>query len=821
MSNLIQLNPAATGKKYWRSLGELYNKPEFKEWVEKEFPGGAEMLESGSRRNVLKLMAASFGLAGLTACRRPVEKILPASHGIEDNNPGQAYFYSSAFTLSGVSQGVLVEVNDGRPTKIEGNPDHPYSKGAASGLAQASILNLYDPDRSKEVLESGKSSTWEKFGAAWKSKASTLGGGDKLRILSTTVASPTLASVRTALIAKYPKAKWVEYEPVNFTQAKQGAAMAFGPGIEAHPQYDKAKVILSLDCDFLGEDNPTTLAIRQFSDGRRVKENLEDMNRLYVVEAQFSLTGAMADHRKRMKSGEVRAFAESLANALGAQAGLNVAGQGSKFLNALVKDLKANQGTSLVVAGARQPAAVHALAYAINSTLGNLGTTMLLTKSGDAVVDQVGDLKALTAELNAGAVDTLVILGGNPVYTAPADLRFVDAIKKAATTIHLAFDVNETSKLAAWHLPEAYYLETWGDGRAPDGTVSIQQPMIDPLYGGKSALELAALMAGLKPEPPPAPKVETTVAPATPAVAPAPPPPPPVTPRGYDLVRNYWKSNFASAKSANPENTWRETLHSGVVANSRYAEAKATVDSKRVAAAIASDAKPAAGSGFEVSFYPSASMYDGSFANNGWLMECPDPMTKIIWGNAAMLSPATAKEMGVADDDEIKITVNGQTLLAAARMQPGLADKTIAITLGYGRTASGRIGQEVGYNAYLLRTTNGFWFAEGATVEKTGATHVVGSTQEHNRMEEPILVSFQQPNKRPLARETTIDEYKKNPKVIEEMQEVPVLETIYGDWSYDKGDQWAMAIDLNACIGCNACLLACQSENNVPIVGKK
>jgi MoCo/4Fe-4S cofactor protein with predicted Tat translocation signal len=833
MSNLIQLSPAATGKKYWRSLGELYNKPEFKEWVEKEFPGGAEMLDSGSRRNVLKLMAASFGLAGLTACRRPIEKILPASKGIEDYNPGQAYFYSSAFTLSGVSQGILVEVNDGRPTKIEGNPDHPYSQGAASGLAQASILNLYDPDRSKEVLEGGKSSTWDKFGAAWKAKAPSLGGGDKLRILSLTVGSPTLDSTRKALLAKYPKAKWTEYEPVNQDQAKAGASLAFGPGIEVHPQYDKAKVILSLDCDFLGEDTPTTLAIRQFSDGRRVKETVEDMNRLYAVEAHFSLTGAMADHRKRMKVSEVRAFAEELANALGALPGLNVTGQGSKFLTALVKDLKAHSGSSLVVAGTRQPAVVHGLAAAINQALGNVGTTVLLTKSGDTPIDQVAALKTLTGELNAGAVDTLVILGGNPAYTAPTDLRFPDAIKKAATSIHLGFDINETAKISGWHLPEAYYLETWGDGRAPDGTVTIQQPMIEPLYGGKSALELTAMMAGLTPPaatPPPAPPTMPPPA-VAPATAPATAPPiaeaPPtvsvaasITPKGYDLVRNYWKSSFVTTKSANPENTWRESLHSGVVANTRYPEAKASADSKRIAGALATEPK-ATGSGFEVSFYPSASMYDGAFTNNGWLMECPDPMTKIIWGNAAMVSPKTAKDKALTDNDEIKITANGQSLNAAIRIQPGLADNAIVITLGYGRTAAGRIGQDIGYNAYALRTTTGFWFVEGATIEKTGATQIVGSTQEHNRMEEPMLVSFQQPNRRPLAREATIDEYKKNPKIIEEMQEVPELASIYGDWKYDKGDQWAMAIDLNACIGCNACILACQSENNIPIVGKK
>jgi molybdopterin-containing oxidoreductase family iron-sulfur binding subunit len=381
-----------------------------------------------------------------------------------------------------------------------------------------------------------------------------------------------------------------------------------------------------------------------------------------------------------------------------------------------------------------------------------------------------------------------VILGGNPAYTAPADLHFSDAIKKATTSIHLGFDVNETAQASTWHLPEAYYLETWGDGRAPDGTVTIQQPMIEPLYGGKSALELTAMMAGS------------------------------ASTKGYDLVRNYWKTAFAKDPSA--ENAWRTALHKGLVPGTNFAEAKASVDSKRVAAAIAAEPK-ASGSGLEVSFYPSASMYDGSYANNGWAMECPDPMTKIIWGNAALVSPKTAKEKGLADNDEVKISVSGQTLTAGVRIQPGLADNSIAISLGYGRAVAGRIGKEVGYNAYALRTTGGFWYAEGASIEKTGGTVIIGTTQEHHRMEEPKLVSWQPANTRPLAREATLEEYKKNPKVIEEMQEVPELDSIYSEWKYDKGEQWAMAIDLNACIGCNACMLACQSENNIPIVGRK
>ncbi len=809
--SLIQIDgDGLTGKKYWRSLDQLADKPEFREWVQREFPAGAsEMLDGRSRRNVLKLMAASFGLAGLTACRRPVEKILPNSKGIEDYVPGQAYFYATAMPLGGTVQGLLVETHDGRPTKIEGNPDHHYSHGAATTFQQASVLSLYDPDRLKSVMNSGARSTWDDYKKWASDQFAKAGDGSKVRFLSETISSPTLDAVKKSTLAKWPKAKWVEFEPANNDNAVAGTQMAFGQALTAHPQYHAADVILSLDCDFLGLDSTTVLPVRQFSRGRKPdlgegsnaghetaptatdkthpqagqahpqpgsnatpgagsasqhepaatehatsgehgEHNVGPMNRLYSVESTYSITGAMADHRLRMRVGDIRDFALKLAGALGATTALNVVGN-DKFLTALTKDLKSHQGKALVVAGPRQPAEVHALVASINQTL---GAPVIYTRIENAQ-PQVAALRELAGDISRGGVDTLVILGGNPAYTAPADLDLAGKIKSVANTVYLGFDDNETAAVSKWLIPEAHYLESWSDGRAPDGTVSIIQPMIEPLYGGKTAAEVVSLE------------------------------------KAYDLVRNTWKS-------AN----WREALHNGMIPDTKYAEVKAT------AKAPAIQSRPA-GQGIEVCWYLSSSAYDGRFANNGWMQELPDTISKLVWGNAALLSPKTAKELGVDDGDVVKLSRGGVSGEFAVIRVPGHADNSLSLPLGYGRTKVGRVGKGVGFNAYALRTSDMYSVADGFSVSKTGRKISLTSTQHHHSLEG-----------RPLLRETTLEHYKAEPKVIEHMLEVPPLESIYGDWDYSKGHQWGMAIDLTSCIGCNACTIACQSENNIPVVGQ-
>jgi molybdopterin-containing oxidoreductase family iron-sulfur binding subunit len=786
--SLINITTKSSGPKYWRSLNQLAGTKEFSEWVHREFPANAsEMLDGNSRRTVLKLMAASFGLAGLTACRRPVEHILPYAKGVEDMIPGHPYFYSTVMSLSGGVSGLLVESHDGRPTKIEGNADHPGSLGAATAMQQAAILGLYDPDRSTTVLDGGKASDWAKFEAAVKSLS--LGDGTGLRFLSETVTSPSLSSLRADALKKFPKAKWVEYEPISRDNERAGLSMAFGQPLEILPRFDNAKVVMALDCDFLGLDSPTVVPTKQFSKGRKFSsdEDFEKANRLYAVESQFSLTGANADHRLRMRSGEVKQFTMDLASALGAVPGLNVVQGGgdkrAKFLAAVVKDLKAAGPSALVVAGLRQPAIVHAIAAGINQSLGSGAVSYVKSDKVDSGLEA---LKALTTEMASGQVQTLVILGGNPAYTAPADVQFAVAVSKVANSIQLGLDDDETAAAAKWHVPEAHFLESWSDARTADGVVAIQQPLISPLYDGKTAAEIVALLIDAKDK------------------------------KAYDIVRNYWQAQWPVKDR---EMAWRKALNDGVVASAKPAEtAKVSVDAKKLAGAVGAEAKASA-TGIEVAFYPSASAWDGRFANNGWMQEAPDPITKLTWGNAAMISPAMAREQKLEDGDMISISRGTYKLEAAVMIQPGHTDNAISIALGYARVRCGRVGKDVGFNANLIRTSDAYWFADGFSIASTGKKHAHATTQEHGTPDDKG-VDAEHLNDRPIYRETSLEEYKKQPKVIEEMSEIPELHSIYPEVTYTKGNQWGMAIDLTSCTGCNACVVACQAENNIPVVGK-
>ncbi len=743
-----------TGKKYWRSLEDLATTPQFNTWLHREFPEGADEMDGNSRRKFLSLMAASLGLAGLTACRRPVQNVLPLAKSVEEQIPGNPLFYATAMQTGGSAVGLIVECHDGRPTKLEGNPKHPGSLGAVNGFAQASILSLYDPDRSTSILNKGTASTWANF---TKAASEITGDGEGLRILSGKVISPTLLGMKSQLLAKFPKAKWVEYEPISNENVLAGTELAFGEPALPHYHFEKADVIVSLDCDFLGLDSETTTAIRAYASRRRVTTGHEEaINRLYVVESAYTITGGVADHRVRMRASDIYTLAAELAKPL------KVLDGQSKAVKALWKDLESHKGKSLVVAGPRQPAIVHALVASINQQLGNVGETVTYSKAAKAG----SKITELAQELSGGKVQTLVILGGNPAYDAPADTDFANAMKKAANTIHLSYEVNETSAAASWHIPEAHFLEAWGDVRHVDGTASIQQPMIDPLFGGKTAAELVAVLAGEKKN------------------------------KGYDLVKAQWKL---------ADKQWRAALHEGIVEEGKPESLKVNADWKRIEAAP----KPAVAQGTEVVYFASSTAYDGRFLNNGWLQETPDPLTKLVWDNAALISPKTAKTMVVKNGDILAIERNGKKVEAPAMIQPGHADDSISLILGYGRTQVGRVGKGVGYNAYPLRTSDAMTIATGAAVKKTGGVYKLVTTQEHGQMEG-----------RPMAREASFEEYKKEPKIIEEMDEAPEPYSIYGSWDYSKGNQWGMAIDLNACIGCNACMVACQAENNIPIVGK-
>ena len=753
-----------TGKKYWRSLDELSKTTQFRQWVDKEFPSTAgEMLDGNSRRRFLNIMAASMGLAGLTACRRPVEHILPYAKSVEEQIPGVPLFYASVFSLGTKAQGLVVESCDGRPTKIEGNKKHARSLGAASGFAQASVLNVYDPDRSQLVLEGGKKSNWAKFADFWKGQ--NLGDGEGVRVLTTANISPAFAGLETQFLAKYPKARFVEYEAINEDEVLAGSELAFKQ--RARPVYDleKARVVVSLDSDFLLQDAVGLDTIRGFARGRK---NVDEISRLYVVETNYSTTGAQADHRLRVKPSEVLTFAADLAREMGAlPQGLKILGQDSKsgkWVKAIAKDLSAHKGAAVVMAGARQPAAVHAIAALLNTALGNIGTTVEYVKHDRAPMGK--SIAALSAEMSNGAVKTLFVLGGNPAYTAPADSGFAENLAKVANVIYLGAEEDETSKASKWHLPMSHYLESWGDVLV-DGIASIQQPLIEPMFDTMSAIEFLAMLLG---------KQGKTV----------------------EIVKAQWNLDGKA---------WRQALHDGVIESVKPEIVKVTADAKAIDTVVVAAAKPA--SSFEVAFYPSATTYDGRFANNGWLQETPEPMTKLVWDNAAVVSPKTAESLKFAQGENIAITVGGKTVTIAAMILPGHAENCVSLALGYGRQAVGRVGKNVGVNVYPIRLSSGMGFSVTATVAKGTGTHNLVTTQEHFYQEA-----------RPVVREAKLETYEHH-KNFATHEDAEIDEySIYGYHKYDKGNQWGLVFDLNACVGCNACVTACQAENNIPIVGK-
>ena len=769
---------ATPGRDPWRSLDELADTPEFRDYLEREFPPEAsEWNDPLGRRRFLQLMAASLALAGLSACtRQPTEKIIPYVRAPEEIIPGQPLYYATATTLGGYAQGVLVESHMGRPTKIEGNELHPASLGSTDLFAQASILTLYDPDRSQVVLEAGRISTWSAFLAALARALQTQRAqrGLGLRLLTETVTSPTLAEQIRAFLALYPEAQWHQYEPANRDNARAGARLAFGSVVEAQYRLDRADVILSLDADFLSCGPASVRYARDFAARRRVGPDRTTMNRLYVVEPVPTNTGAMADHRLPVQSARVEAVARAVAIELGIEA--DAPGDFSEaeagWARAVARDLAAHRGSCVVIAGDTQPPVVHALAHALNQTLDNAGRTVVYTDPVEAnPMDQTESLRALAADMDTGRVEMLVMLGGDPVYNAPADLRFAERLRKVPLRIHLSLYEDETSYLCHWHIPETHYLEAWGDARAFDGTVTIQQPLIAPLYGGKSALEFVAALAGQ----------------------------PNLT--GHDIVRDDWKTR---SKASDFETFWQRSVHDGMVAGTALA-ARAVSLQRDFSAGTPSSPGP----GLEINFRTDPTVHDGRFANNGWLQELPKALTRLTWDNACLLSPATAERLGIQNEDVIELRYQGRTVRGPAWISPGHADDSLTVFLGYGRTRAGRVGTGIGYNAYALRNSGAAWFDRGLEVSKTGTRTKLATTQHHHTMDG-----------RPLVRASTLEEYTHHPHIFHEMaHEPPPGLTLYPGFRYD-GYAWGMAIDLNACTGCNACVVACQAENNIPIVGK-
>ncbi|HYL64044.1 MAG TPA: TAT-variant-translocated molybdopterin oxidoreductase [Candidatus Methylomirabilis sp.] len=800
-----------TGKQFWRTLEELADDPHFEELLHREFPRQAsEWDETVDRRNFLKLAAASLAFAGITGCGgepelgQGQELLVPYVKQPDGLVLGKPQFYATAMPFGADAIGLLVESHEGRPTHITGNPDHPSSLGGTDVIAQASVLNLYDPDRAQTATNLGEIRTWSEFLTAAQDATATAKGknGDGLRILTGTVTSPTVTAIIESILKQLPLAKWHQWEPAGRDAAREGSKLAFGRYVNTVYRVEKADVVLSLDADFLASGPGHVHYMKQYFQRRKLNGPNDTMNRLYVVEPTPSVTGATADHRLPLRACEVPEFAKALAALLGLGGSGTLSPAARKWLDAVASDLQKHHGSSLVVAGEFQPAEVHALAHAINAALGNVGSTVYYTEPVEAnPVNQLESFTELCADMDNGKVDTLVIWGSNPVYDAPHDFDFTSKLmavkpdspskeKKVKNTFYVSSHFDETAEYADWHIAESHYLETWGDARAFDGTESVIQPLIAPLYRTHSAFEVLAALTD---------KPGQTA---------------------YDAVRARMN---AAAGGTDPEKFWRKTLNDGVVANTAYAPITVALKFKP---ADLPPAKVPPAEQIEFIFRPDQNVYDGRYANNGWLQELARPVTKLTWDNAALVSPRLAEslkltqktvsrggEHGQIVTNVVDIGISNSKVTAATWILPGQADGVVVLHLGYGRKNAGYTGSNKGFNAYMVRTSKAMWstYAGAEAIKQTGDSYPLACTQYHFQMEGRKILSA-----------GTLDEYRKNPMFAHEGDETPKNPkeiTLYQEFAY-PGYAWGMAIDLNSCNGCNACVIACQSENNIAVVGK-
>ncbi len=777
------------GQRFWRSLEELADTEEFRALLAQELPRQTFALNA-DRRTFLKLMGASLAMLGLAGCTQaPREEIVPYVEAPEEIVPGKPLFFATAMPLNGYARGLLVENHMGRPTKVEGNPDHPANLGATDVFAQGSIFGLYDPDRAEVVTENGQIRTWASLleTVAAHRQGLSVNGGAGFHLLTETVTSPTLAAQIARLLEAFPAARWHQYEPTGLDNVRAGTQLAFGRILK--PVYDLsgAERILALDANFLSSLPGSLRYARQFSNKRRAatlsEGTAQNMNRLYAVESTPTLTGAKADHRIALRADQIDHVARAVANQLGLSvAAVDLDPDLAAWIEAAVEDLRAFPGASLVIAGEEQPPAVHALAYAINAALDNIGRTVYFIEPVEAdPVIQSESLRELTEAMAAGDVNTLVILDANPVFTAPVDLNFAELLAQVDMTIHQSIYYDETSALCRWHVPASHYLESWSDARAFDGTTSIIQPLIEPLFQSHTSHDLLAALLG-----------ETTSS-------------------SYEIVRSYWQTRFTElddAPTPDFERFWRRALHAGVIAGT----AATPVDVSLTAdwGATLADPLPLRPSSLELNFRADPSIGDGRFANNPWLQELPKPLSTLTWDNAALISPTTALALEVTTQDLVELTINERTIIAPIFVLPGHADESVTLYLGYGHSWQNEISGALGFNAYALRTSDTGYFDSGLTLRKTGERYPLATVQNHFALEG-----------RDLVRAATLAEFREDPDFAHGEHafegEPPSL---YPEYTY-TGNAWGMVIDLNACIGCNACVIGCQVENNIPTVGKE
>jgi MoCo/4Fe-4S cofactor protein with predicted Tat translocation signal len=815
-----------SGKRFWKNLDELADTPAFQELMQEEFPrqsAAGEWVDAVSRRGFLKVMGASFALAGLAGCtKQPDEPIFPYIKQPEDLILGKPMYFATAHPFPTGAVPVLVKSDAFRPIKLEGNPEHPVSKGKSDAFTQGSLLDLYDPDRSQHPRFRGEQSSFGEFQQAFASAVAATKTGEGVYFLSETITSPTLAAQWKQVSAKYPQATLVQYEAVNGDAGRAASKAAFGDYYDTQYKLEDADVILALDADFLGGIAfPGFLPMAAAYAERHRFEAGKTMNRMYAVETMATVTGFKADHRLALKPSEIDAFAAAVSGG-GSFSSSNPEAQ--KFLAAVQDDLKKSGGKCAVVVGPQSSGACHNAALALNASMGAVGKTVVYTESIAAVPsEQTADLKSLVAAMNAGKVQWLVMLGVNPLYNAPVDLGFEAAFNKVPNSVHLGSHLDETGFYSTWHLPKAHYLESWSDTRAYDGTISIVQPMIEPLYGGKSAHDV--LQALLDP-----------------------------SLGAYDAVvanaKTYIKGDFQTG--------WKKALHDGWVDGTAF-EPKTPGAAKAAPAA-----PPAPGSdAIEISFKPDPSLYDGRYGNNGWLQELPKQVTNMSWDNAALMDLSLMEKLGIEENDAIELTLNGRKIVTPVLMVPGHAAGAVTVHLGLGRRAeAGRVGAGVGFNAYALRTADAPLAASGLTVAKGKGKYDLCVTKVHNiehrgkfaqhDLEKPLYdtegtfsLAGHEAMERSIIRYATVAEATSNPKYASEGASGTFINKVgynpqgeapeHGDsfypdaWRYDHQDQsskkiqnkWGMSIDLNSCIGCNACIVSCYAENNIAVVGRE
>ena len=803
---------------YWRSWEEWAQTEAFQELLREEFPyAAAEWSNALSRRRFLAVMGASLALAGMAGCSvkpAPEGTIVPYVRQPEEIVPGRPLFFATTLVHDGGGFGVLVESHEGRPTKVEGNPDHPASLGATTAIGQASVLDLYDPDRSATATYLGQTRTWPDAVAALRQALAQRHGdsGVRLRVLSEPLVSPTLVDQLHKLLAKYSDARWHTYEPLNRDNAYRGAELAFGRRVTPRYDFTKAEVVVSLDDDFLASGPGALRYTADFMGKRRVRTTPDNasesaMNRLYQLETDVSSTGAKADHRLALRPSQIEPLARALATRLGVDAGGPSDGPHARWIAALAKDLEAHRGHGLVLAGRSQPPLVHLLAHVLNDRLGNVGQTVVyLDPIAAQPVDQVASLRELAADMERGQVDLLLILGGNPLYTAPADVPLAQLMERVPLRVQLGPYQDETARLCHWHLPESHALEAWGDARAFDGTASLVQPLIEPLYDSRSAVELIATLLASDMVP------------------------------GRDVVQAYWRQQGQGKQQEGEFDTfWQTALHHGLIPDTASTPQSVSLqgDWQKPLSTQAAATEP----GVEIAFVPDAMIHDGRYANNGWLQECPRPISRITWGNAVLMSPATVDQFGLKIGSYshggehggyqmpvLELRLGAQKVEAPLWILPGHADGAVTVALGYGRQRAGRVGgtteEPLGFDAYRLRAADQPWFASGLRITPTSRFEWVACTQAHHSMEN-----------RQVVRAASLVEYQKDPQFAKRREEAEHHEqshrarpplTMYESFDYSPPrNKWGMVIDLTTCIGCQACVVACQAENNIPVVGKE